>query len=68
MKNFEAEMKRYGVTLSDIQAVLGCAERTAWNKVYSKTDFTLPEAFKIRDSLFPTLRMEYLFAQDSERS
>ena len=40
---------------------IGCSEKTARNKINGETDFTYPEAEKVRNDLFPGLRMEYLF-------
>ena len=40
---------------------IGCSEKTARNKINGETDFTYPEAEKVRNSLFPGMRMEYLF-------
>ena len=65
MRNLEAEMTRYGVTKIDIQVLLGCSEKTVRNKISGETDFTLPEAFKIKRKFFPSLSFEYLFASDS---
>lgn len=62
MSNLEAEMKRFGVTNADMQNLLGVSERTVRNKLSGETDFTYPEALKIRDTFFPSFRMEYLFA------
>jgi predicted transcriptional regulator len=61
MKNLIAEMKRFGVTIADIQRLLDVSERTVRNKLSGDSDFTYPEAVKIRDSYFPSLRLEYLF-------
>jgi len=69
MKNLESEMKRYGVTVRDICTVTGIKqERTARYKVKGTTPFTLPQAMQIRDAFFPSLRLEYLFAQDTPSS
>lgn len=62
MKNLCAEMTRYGVSNNDIQTVLGCSLKTVQNKVSGATKFSVAEAMKIRDQLFPGLRIEYLFA------
>lgn len=67
MKNLVAEMKRYGISNSDIQSLLGCAEKTVRNKLSEETEFTVSEAFKIRDAYFPAIRPEYLFASDQPR-
>lgn len=61
MKNLKAEMVRAGVTKEDIKNLLGCSMKTVDNKLDEVTDFTIPEAFKIRDTFFSSLRMEYLF-------
>lgn len=62
MDNLKAEMQRNGLTVKDIMSTIGCSEKTARNKINGETDFTYPEAEKVRNVLFPGLRMEYLFA------
>lgn len=62
MKNLQSEMKRNGVSNSDIKNLLGCSDKTVTNKLNGKTDFTIPEALKIHEVFFPELRLEYLFA------
>lgn len=66
MNNLKAEMARNGIKCMDIQLVLGCADKTVRNKLSGKTVFTIPEAFKIRNALFPNVPIEYLFASDSK--
>lgn len=66
MKNLVAEMARYGVRISDIQNLLNCSERTVRNKLNNERDFTIPEALKIRNTLFPGMSIEYLFATEPE--
>ena len=61
MDNLKAEMQRNGLTVRDIMLTIGCSEKTARNKINGETDFTYPEAEKVRNDLFPGLRMEYLF-------
>ena len=68
MKNLLAEMTRYGVSKYDIQKLLGCSETTIRNKLSGETEFTILEAFKIRDFYFIGLKMEYLFAADKQIS
>ena len=65
MSNLAAEMARYGVSLSDIQTVLGCTDKTARNKLGGVTEFSISEAMKLRDTYFPNMRIEYLFAQEA---
>lgn len=65
MRNLRAEMERYGVTVADIRKILGCSEKTVRNKINGDTDFTLPEAFKIKSTFFKGYTLEYLFATDT---
>ncbi len=66
MRNLSAEMARYGVSNMDIQSLLGCSSKTVTNKLSDNTAFSVSEAIKIRDTFFPGLRIEYLFAQANE--
>lgn len=63
MRNLSAEMARYGISNADIQTLLGCSNKTVTNKLTDNTAFSVGEAIKIRDTFFPGLRIEYLFAQ-----
>ena len=63
MKNLLAEMARYGVSKYDIQKLLGCSEATVRNKLSGESEFTVPEALKIRNSYFIGFRVEYLFVR-----
>lgn len=66
MKNLSAEMVRYGVKNSDIQKLLGCTEKTVRNKISEETEFSLPEAIKIKNEFFKGFSLEYLFASDKD--
>lgn len=61
MRKIEREMKKFNVTLYDIQDVLRCSEKTVRNKMNGVTDFTYSEVRKIRDTLFPGMEIDYLF-------
>lgn len=67
MSNLAAEMARFGVSAADFQAVLGCTDKTVRNKMSGATEFSVGEALKIRDTFFPGMRIEYLFAQQDNR-
>lgn len=67
MSNLAAEMARNGVSISDFQTVLGCTDKTVRNKMTGATEFSVGEAMKIRDTFFPGMRIEYLFAQNENR-
>lgn len=68
MKNLSAEMARFGVSNTDIQAVLSCSGKTVTNKLNDTTEFSISEAIKVRDALFPGIRLEYLFARAEQDS
>lgn len=65
LRNLCAEMVRHNVTIGDIRKSIGKTEKTAREKVNGKTDFTFPEAMRVRDDNFPGMRLEYLFAKES---
>lgn len=65
LRNLCAEMARHNVTIRDIRRSIGKTERTAREKVNGKTDFTFPEAVRVRDDYFPGMTLEYLFARDA---
>ena len=65
MKNLSAEMVRFGVGVADLQRILNCTDKTVRNKLSGATEFSVHEAFTIRDSFFPGLRIEYLFQSDN---
>jgi len=60
--NLKAEMARHNVRTKDIATVAGIAETSANNKIAGRTPFTLEEAIKIRDNLFPGMEIDYLFS------
>ena len=67
MRNLSAEMARYGVTNADIQRLLSCTDKPVRNKIGGMSEFSISEAFKIRDTFFPSLRVEYLFSSADEK-
>lgn len=66
MKNLAAEMARFGISNADIQAILSCSRNTVINKLNDTTEFSVSEAIKIRDALFPGMRIEYLFSASND--
>lgn len=59
--NLRAEMARLGITANEVSAQLGCTPKTLSNKLSGKSEFTRAEIFKIRNSFFPDLTIDYLF-------
>lgn len=68
MRNLSAEMARFGVSYADLMELLRCSQKTVSNKLNDTTEFSISEAMNIRDRFFPGLRLEYLFAVDSQDS
>lgn len=65
MRNLQAEMKRKDISIAEIQKILKCSEKTVRNKINEKTEFSIFEAFAIKEKLFPECEIEYLFSKDN---
>jgi antitoxin component HigA of HigAB toxin-antitoxin module len=62
--NLRAEMARYGVRTKDLAETLGISMKSVNNRMADRhTGFTLREAFKIKDTFFPGILIEDLFAK-----
>lgn len=60
-RNLEAEMARNGIIKKDIVELIGKTYKTVQSKFNGKSEWTYEECVMIRDSLFPTLTLDYLF-------
>lgn len=60
-RNLEAELKRKNLTRSDLADYLGLSPSTISLKMNRRNEFTLKEAFAIKDNFFPEAEFEYLF-------
>ena len=65
--NLLAEMARKKIKKRDLANVLKTSEITVSRKIQGLSNFTVPEAIKIRDTFFPAETLEYLFEEDSTR-
>lgn len=65
LRNLKAEMVRRGLTPADIARTIRKSERTARIKLNGETEFTITEAFSIRDKHFPGMPLEELFRRAS---
>lgn len=61
LKNLQAEITRSGITSEQLSVEIGVTVRTLRNKISGVTEFQRDEMFKIRDTFFPDLGVEYLF-------
>lgn len=68
LRNLLAEMARKDIKQIDMATALGVNEKTLRNKLNEVTAFTFPETQLIRNTYFPELKLEYLFAQDKDAS
>lgn len=66
LSNLQAEMARHRICAAAIAAVIHRSTRTVSDKINGKVQFTVDEAFTVRDSLFPDLSLEYLFAPNGD--
>lgn len=63
-RNLKAEMARNEVTIAAISQTIGRTRDTVANKIDGDTNFTIEEAQLIRDTHFPGMTLEYLFAKE----
>lgn len=61
-RNLEAELARKGIKRADIAKVLGVTIGTVSEKLNTASKLKVVEAFKIRDTFFPDMDFDYLFA------
>ena len=60
-RNLAAEMARRGFHCIDLAKVLNITESSTSKKLCGKTTIAIEEAFTIKNKLFPSLTIEYLF-------
>ena len=66
VKNLEAEMKRYGISRSDIADLLGLSYRTIHSRFNGESEWGYAECVKICDMYFPDKSLDYLFETDEK--
>lgn len=60
------ELEKKNISTKMFAAFLGVAEKTAYNKTHGLTEFTISEALKTKDEIFPEYSLHWLFATDVE--
>ena len=68
LQNMKNAMSVKNISALAIATLIGTTEKTVNNKLNGVSDFTLPEAIKIRKNLFPEYDMFYLFEQKDRAS
>lgn len=64
-KNLIEILRKKGITKRVYAEYLGITEKSVWNKLQGKTEFTLGEAQKTC-SLLPEYKLDYIFAQEEQ--
>lgn len=64
--NLKAEMKRSDITIKDMAETLGKNKDVIGRKLRCPNLLKYPEAVEIRDTFFPNIDMDYLFAMDAK--
>lgn len=59
--NLRNELSSKKIKNEDIATLLNIHVNSVSNKINGKTDFTIKEAFRLRETLFPDVSFEYLF-------
>lgn len=62
--NLEKELEKLGLKRKDLAVILKVRSATVYDKLNGKYPFTLNEAVKIKDELFPSLTVDYLFTSN----
>lgn len=66
--NLKMEMEKNHVTVEKMAQLLDLHRNTISSKLSGETEFSIAEAFEIRERLFPYADMQYLFKQIYEVS
>lgn len=67
LSNLKAEMVRANVTVAEIADFSGKSWRTISDRIKGKGQFPIPDAIKVKNTFFPGMDLEYLFAQADTR-
>lgn len=64
--NLKAEMARANVEIKDLMEATGKSRAGVSNNLNGRGKFSVADSLSIRNKLFPTLTIDYLFATDPE--
>ena len=59
--NLASEMARVGLGVYDVAKAIGCNYNAAYRRIYGVSQTTVVEAARVRDGLFPSKTIDYLF-------
>lgn len=66
LANLRSEMYKQKITIEKMADFLGIHRNSVSNKLEGNTEFSIEEAFKVRDEFFGDLDMDYLFKKDDQ--
>ncbi|MDE7054419.1 MAG: XRE family transcriptional regulator [Oscillospiraceae bacterium] len=66
LSNLKAEMVRANITVAEIASLSGKSCRTISDRIKGKGQFPIQEAINVKNTFFPTLGLEYLFASRTQ--
>ena len=61
MTNLQKVLREKGISTKTVAAIIGVAEKTAYNKIYGVSECSISEAFAIQRDLLPEYTLEYIF-------
>lgn len=64
--NLKAEMARSNYGIKDLMDVTGKSRAGISNNLNGRGKFSIDESLKIRNSLFPSMSIDYLFSSERE--
>ena len=67
-RNLEAELARKNITRAQLAEILGINVATVSDKMTKPGRLKIDEAITIRDTLFPDLKLDYLFEVNKQIS
>ena len=61
--NLKTELRKKGLTQKDVAKLLHLSTQSVYMKLNGIHDFTAPEMFSIKQTFFPNITLEELFAK-----
>lgn len=61
MPNVKTALEQKHISVKAFCSFMGFSEKTGFNKLNGVTEFTVPEALKLKEGLLPEYDFEYLF-------
>lgn len=66
MRNLISALDKKHLGVKAVAGILGCTEKTAYNKIHGITEFTISEAVEIKIHLLPEYDIQFLFADNAD--